>query len=140
MNPADLPSPSSCVVGRREEGGGVPSMPVLQGYPSYLAPQEWGRPRKKADMRGGERVAVKRGWGCAQGLQGEMEKGRLQFLKGSSLFVGSVLALSTSLGGTCELWAKERSGGSRNTLWGLFFEEWARMLCLWFSSSSKSKY
>lgn len=89
----------------------MPSMPVLQGYPSYLAPQEWGRPRKKADVRGGERVAVKQGGGCAQGLQGEIEKGRLQFLKSSSLF-GSVLALSTSLGGMCELWVKERSGGS----------------------------
>ena len=73
-------------------------------------------------------------------MQGEIEKGRLQFLKSSSLFVRSVLALSTSLGGMCDLWAKERSGGSRNTLWGLFFEEWARMLFLWFSSSSKSKY
>ena len=52
------------------------------------------------------------GWGYAQGLQGEIEKGRLQFLNSSLLFVGSVWALSTSLGGMRELWAKERSTGS----------------------------
>lgn len=95
MNPADLPSPSSCVVGRREEGGGVPSIPGLQGYPSYLAPQEWGRPRKNANVRGGERGAVKRG----RGLQGEIHKGRLLLSKSSLLLVRSVWAHSTSLGG-----------------------------------------
>lgn len=85
MNPADLPSPLQLCYG--EEGGGRGEcLPLLCfGGVSILfcPPQEWGRQRKKADVRGRKRLAVKRGF-C---LQGEIQQGRLLFFESSPLLV-----------------------------------------------------